>query len=329
MIRKTKSLSVIIGTCLLLSCSNGSKQQHMADSTEAAASLEAIPSEENIAFTSPLVQETPENEADKSTQSNFISSLAASTHNDDGIHKFIRTAQLNFRVKDIPKATYTIEDIIIKNNGFIIRSAINNENSYSTTTHISQDSSLVIHYSNLVADLKLRVPRAQLDTVLKQIAPLALEINYRTIEANDITLQLLSEKMKQERMNKKGRRVSDAISNKGHKLNDVMDAEEVLDNTLEAADRTKLAQYEINDQIEYSTINIKLYQSTSVFKEKVLREKPIEEYKAGLGEQALNALYNGWTIISALFILLLNIWPVILIGAIVWILYAKYKKKKD
>ncbi|PXV64681.1 uncharacterized protein DUF4349 [Dysgonomonas alginatilytica] len=324
MILRTKSISIILGACFLLSCSNrSSKAEHQTSDISESASAET---EANIAFTpSATLQET----STSSSQSNFISSLAASTSNDDGVHKFIRTAQMKFRVKDIPKATYTIEDIIIKNNGFIIRSAINNENSYSTTTNISTDSSLVIHYSNLVADLTLRVPYSKLDTVLKQMAPLALEINYRTIEANDITLQLLSEKMKQERMSKKGKRVSEAINNKGHKLNDVMDAEEVLDNTLEETDKTKLAEYEINDQVEYSIITIKLYQSTSVYKEKVLREKPVEEYQASLSEKAKDSLYNGWIIISSLFIFLLNIWPLIIIGVIAAVLYFKYKKKKE
>lgn len=328
MILQTKSISIILGVCLLLSCSNkSSKGEHQAsDMSESTASAASAETEANIAFTPPtILQET----SVSSSQSNFISSLAASTSNDDGVHKFIRTAQMKFRVKDIPKATYTIENIIIKNNGFIIHSTINNENSYSTTTNISNDSSLVTHYSNLIADLVLRVPHTKLDTVLKQIAPLALKIDYRTIEAKDITLQLLSEKMKQERMSKKGRRVSDAINNKGHKLNDVIDAEEVLDNTLEEADKTKLAEYEINDQVEYSTITIKLHQNTSVYTERVLRKKNIEEYDSNLGEKAKDALYNGWIIVSSLFIFLLNIWPLILIGAIVVILYCKYRKKKE
>ncbi|MBF0575201.1 DUF4349 domain-containing protein [Dysgonomonas sp. GY617] len=325
MILQTKSISIILGVCLLLSCSNKSSQgEHQAsDISESAASAET---EANIAFTPPTILQGT---SASSSQSNFISSLAASTSNHDGVHKFIRTAQIKFKVKDIPKATYTIEDIIIKSNGFIIHSTINNENSYSTTTNISNDSSLVTHYSNLIADLVLRVPHTKLDTVLKQIAPLALKIDYRTIEAKDITLQLLSEKMKQERMSKKGRRVSDAINNKEHKLNDVIDAEEVLDNTLEEADKTKLAEYEINDQVEYSTITIKLYQNTSVYTERVLREKPVEEYETSLGEKAKDALYNGWIIVSSLLIFLLNIWPLILIGAILAILYCKYRKKKE
>ena len=188
---------------------------------------------------------------------------------------------------------------------------------------------MVTYHSNLIADLKLRIPRTQLDTVLKELAPLALEIDYRTIEANDVTLQLLSEKLKQERLNKKEKRVSTAIDNNGKKLDSVIDAEEVLDNTIDDANKTKLAEYDIKDQIEYSTINIKLYQGTTNYQEKVLREKPTEEYKPSLVEQAIEALHNGWIIISTLFIFLLNIWPIILITVLAWILYSKYKKRKD
>lgn len=310
-----KSISIIVGICLLFSCSNKSHKE--------------FPASQNEVFD---ITETPSEEKTPATTSspvNFISSSAASTNYDDGIHQFIRTAQMKFRVKNVPEATYKIENIIINHKGFIIRSAISNENSYSTTTNISKDSSLVTYHSNLIADLRLRVPRTQLDTVLKELAPLALEIDYRTIEANDVTLQLLSEKLKHERLNRKEKRVSNAIDTNGKKLDSVIDAEEVLDNTIDDANKTKLAEYDIKDQIEYSTINIKLYQSTSEYKEKVLREKPIEEYRPSLGDQAIGALYNGWTIISALFILLLNIWPIILIAILGWVLYSKYKKKKD
>ena len=311
-----KPISIIAGICLLLSCSNKSQRETSSQLNEEVYAIDAISEEK-----------APANQSNTLTPINFISSSAA-TNYDDGIHQLIRTAQMKFRVKSVPEATYTIEDIITKHKGFIIRSAISNENNYYTTTNISKDSSLLTYHSNLIADLKLRVPRKQLDTVLKELAPLALEIDYRTIEANDVTLQLLSEKLKQERLNKKEKRVSN-IDNNGKKLDSVIDAEEVLDNTIDDANKTKLAEYDIKDQIEYSTINIKLYQSTTNYQEKVLREKPIEEYKPSLGEQAIEALHNGWIIISTLFIFLLNIWPIILIAVLAWILYSKYKKRKD
>ncbi len=307
-----KPIAILVGICLLLSCSNKSGRESAAQFSEEIYTTDT-PSEEKAPINSP---------------SNFISSSAAINY-DDGIHQFIRSAEMKFRVKSVPEATYRIENIIIKHKGFIIRSAISNENSYSTKTSISKDSSLITYYSNLIADLKLRVPRMQLDTILKEIAPLALEIDYRTIEANDVTLQLLSEKLKQERLNKKEKRVSNAIDNNSKKLDSVIDAEEVLDNTIDNANRTKLAEYDIKDQIEYSTITIRLYQSTINYQEKVLRENPTEEYKPSLGEQAIEALYNGWIIISALFIFLLNIWPIILIVILVWILYSKYRKRKN
>lgn len=307
-----KPIVILAGICLLLSCSNKSSRESVAQSSEEIYASD-IPTEEKAPINSPT---------------NFISSSAAINYDDD-IHQFIRSADMKFRVKSVPEATYKIEDIIIKHKGFIIRSAISNENSYSTATSISKDSSQITYYSNLIADLKLRVPRIQLDTVLKEIAPMALEINYRTIEANDVTLQLLSEKLKQERLNKKEKRISNAIDSNGKKLDSVIDAEEVLDNTIDDANRTKLAEYDIKDQIEYSTITIRLYQNTINYQEKVLREKPTEEYKPSLGEQAIEALYNGWTIISVLFIFLLNIWSIILIVVLAWILYSKYKKRKD
>ncbi len=303
----------VLAVGLSLSCSSSHK------SHEEIASAEFAPQE---------AEEIPV-EAKSGSRSNFIATGAALTINDDGTHKFIRTAQLRFRVKTIPEATYTIEDIVLRNNGFILRSSINNENSYSRSVNVSADSALVTYYGNLVADIRLKVPRNRLDTVLKEIAPLAIEISYRTVEAQDVTLQILSDKLKQERLAKKQKRVSDAIDDKGRKLDDIIDAENTLHRTQEEADNALLSAYSLNEQIEYSTIDIRLYQNQTKYSEKVLSEKAVKEYDPGLLSKAGDSIKNGWTGLCEFLILMLNIWPVILILGIAVFFVLRYKKRKN
>lgn len=271
------------------------------------------------------------NELTGSIPSNFLASPAASVINSDEVHQLIRNVQMKFKVKDVPQTTYDIESIVLKNGGHIRRSAINNSRSYSSTVNISRDSAIIIHHNNLTANIQFRVHYSRLDTVLREIAPYAVHIDYRNVDVRDVTFDLIWEKMKKERMAKKQKRISAAIDNRGRKLDDIMDAEQALDYSAEQEDRALLEDYKMKDQIEYSTINVEIYQHPTQYQERVLRTKSIDEYEPSLGAKMLSALQNGWEMVAALFILLLNIWPFILvvIAGICVGIYFRNKKRKD
>lgn len=260
---------------------------------------------------------------------NFIASPAAKVAYDDGIHKFIRTANMKFKVNDVVSATHTIENTILKNNGFIIKSNIANHNLLSQTINISKDSALIRYEYNLVANMELRVPYELLDSTLRQIAPLAVIVDLRTIEAADVTTQLMDEKFKQERLRKKQQRVSTAINTRSGKLEDVVAAEESLDYAMEEADKAKIKEFSMNDKINYSAITINLYQDKISYSEKVLRQtEVIKEYRPGFGERAIDGFKTGWNIINNLFIFLITIWPLLLIVAGGVFIFFRYVRKK-
>lgn len=337
---KITLFSFILGTAF--SCSNNHKssnQEMQAFDTQEIQSTDML-KEENalIDYSASTINEesvvqytTSEKEENRTTSNNFISSHAASTINDNGVHKLIRNVNMKFKVKNVPETTYDIERIVIQNGGHIKRSDINNRNSYSSTTNISKDSAVVTHYGNIVSNIQLRVHYTKLDTLLKEIAPFAIHIDYRTIDVKDVTLELLAKKLKRERMGKKQNRISSAIDNRGRKLDDIMDAENALDRAAEQSDNALLEDYNIKDLMEYSTVNIELYQNTEQYQERILRVEAVKEYKPSFGSKIVSALQNGWELLSALLILLVNIWPVILILviAIYTGIYLKNKKQKN
>ena len=122
--------------------------------------------------------------------------------------------------------------------------------------------------------------------------------------------------------------MGNAINTRSGKIYDAMDAEEKLDYAQQQADQVKLSTYTLNDQIAYSTISIELYQDVTKYNEKVVRESQIDEYEPGFGSQALDALGNGWQGLSILFILLINIWPILILLTIAAIVYVRLKNKK-
>lgn len=263
------------------------------------------------------------------TVPNFIATSSASTLNDDGVHKLVRTARLKFRVKDVPKATQIIEDVVLKNKGIILKSAINNNNVQSQWINISKDSAYVVYRNHLQATLDLRVSFSLLDSTLRQIAPLAVVIDYRIVEGDDVTAQLMADELKKIRLEKKQRRVSNAISTRSGKLEDAIAAEESLDYAMEEADRTKISEYNMNDKIAYSLIQIEIYQEPVITKEQVLRnDLIIASYEPGYGSKIVDAMSGGWSALASIFLLIIRLWPFWIILAIVTYIFIRIRRKR-
>lgn len=336
--RAYNSIAILVGSIILLSCSQSRSYEAIEKSTanDELASEALIQSDASAVSTEvnesefskvPIVENSSKTELKSSQPANFIASLASFWQNDDETHRFIRTAEMKFKVKEIPQATTEIENIVIRNMGFILRSSIQNETVYSNIVNISKDSALVVQHNRLTADLQLKVPYAKLDSVIREIAPFAEKIDYRIVNAQDVTLNIMAEKLRETRLNTKKKRITTAIDSRGRKLDGVMEAEQVLDNTAEQVDEAILSKYRLKEQIEYSLINIKLYQREMQFTDKIVREQSEQEYQPSLGDQAIQSLQNGWSVMCQIFIVLLNIWPLFMITLIVGIVFVIYKKK--
>lgn len=332
----TNKFILFLGICIpiMFSCSNADNNKMMDEAYE--VSNESSVSEERVEYQAPYESEKSEETVNTTIKftppqilSNFLVTTAARGINDDEMHKFIRTAQMKFKVKDVVDATHLIENIILNNKGFILSSSIVNKQLSPSTINISKDSSLVIYYLNQESKLQLKVPCQLLDTTLRQIAPLAISIDYRTVNAADVTTRLMSEKMAQVRMTKKQKRLSTAIDNKGQKLSDITAAEEALDNAMEREDNAKISEFSTNEQIAYSTISIDIYQDIKEYSNKVLRTENIEDYDSGFGVRVVDGLANGWYIVTVIFLFLINIWPIMLVVAVSLSIYFRIRRKQN
>lgn len=296
------------------------------DSDDAYETIADEPTSQSIAFTPPKLSEE-QNVVD------FVTTKAASSEN-DGNKKFIRTAQLRFKVKDIVSATHAIEDIIIAKRGFVISSVITTQESYSNYTKVSKDSILVKTSNELTGNLSLRVHHSMLDESLRQIAGLAEKVSYREVVADEITFTLMANKLMQERKLEKSRRLKNISGpNRGHKLEDLISAEEAIDQARESADNQKIAEMRQMDQVEYSLITIVLEQDPIVSYTMKAIEQEVESYRSGILWKVFYAVADGWNDLLAFFVGLLRIWPALLIIAATVFgalrLRKKWKKKGE
>jgi len=262
-----------------------------------------------------------------STSANIISSIAAVETGKDSTRQFIRTAELKFKVKSVIHSTYHIEDITNKYGGFVTYTHLNSTIDNVNTTAINADSSLETTYFTVTNSITLRVPNTKLDTTLKEIAGNIDYLDYRTIKADDVALQMLTNNLQQKRSAKNQERLTKAIDNRGKKLNETTLAEEELLSKQEQADQAKVANLSLTDQVKFSTVNLLLYQRQAIKREVVSNNKNIDAYEPGFGSKIIESFEFGWDILESFLVFIARFWGLFLLAIISLFIYKRYKTK--
>lgn len=300
-----------ISACLFISCGEpGIKDEGESNAMyEKKAYTEYTEAEEAPAA----------NEEADSTINGYISSSAAKV-NSDTSRKFVRTANMKFKVKDVRKSTFGIEDIVGKREGFVTYTTLNSSVSSVNEIPVSADSILVTTRYTVSNTMTIRIPNEMLDSALREIAAHIEFLDFRTITADDVTLQMLSNRVMRMRLNQHGKRLTNAIDNRGKKLNETNNAEGNLLNRQMQADQMMMENLRLQANVDYSTIQLEFYQNETVTRELKYNDEDIEEYKPGFWSNVGDAFAQGWEFVKQFFIGLISIWPLILVGlGIVWL----------
>lgn len=264
--------------------------------------------------------------ADAANSDSYTSSSAA-VEEHTGNKKFIRTGDVKFKVNDVVRATYEIESTINKFEGFVTYTNLVSKIDFHAVDKISADSSLETTRFNVVNSISFRVPNTRLDTVLKSLGKLVEYMDYRIVKAEDVTLQMLSNDIHQERIKNYEKRLMNGIDNKGKKLPDMVDAEETLLHKQQEADNSAIANLQLHDQIEYSTVNLDIYQAAQTKRTMIANPDSIQKYEPWFGKKLIESLEYGWEILEAFILMVARFWGIIIIGMVVLLIVKKYKYK--
>lgn len=302
----TKTILALLALGLIISCKNGNYEEN---ATEESAPSSVVADSASV-----------------NSEKDVISSSAA-VENKNSNRKFVRTADVRFQVKNVANATTKIEDATAKFGGFVTYTDLESHVNSVEKTKVSPDSTLATTRYSVDNSITIRVPNTQLDTVLKLIAKEVHFLNHRKISANDVTLQMLSNQLAQKRNATTQKRVEKAIDEKGKKLTQVIDAEENLATKKEQNDNTLLQNLSLEDQVNFSTLTLEIYQDETIKQEMLANEKSINAYRPNIGLQIWDSLKTGWFILEKMLSFIVVLWPFILIGSLGWMGYKKYVKK--
>ena len=241
--------------------------------------------------------------------------------------KFIRKADIKFKVKNVPKSTYAIEDATTKFGGFVTYTNLQSTISEKNETKVSQDSTLETTKYIVENNITIRVPNTRLDTIIKTIAKQVDFLDYRLITADDVSLELLKNQMAQNRSDNSEKRIEKAIDDKGKKLNNIIDAEDHLNDKKEQNDNSKLENLSLKEQVNFSTLKLQIYQRETVKQEMIANEKSINAYRPNIGLQIWDSLKTGWFMLEAIIAFIVQLWGIAFIILLAWFGYKKLLKK--
>ncbi|MDH5599357.1 MAG: DUF4349 domain-containing protein [Cyclobacteriaceae bacterium] len=270
--------------------------------------------------------ETQESLAEISAEpDNYLSSSAAKV-SEDTTRKFIRTANIKFRVNNVRKATSRIEKITAKFDGFVTYTHLESQIERYEKVPVSADSSLESIYFNVENEIIIRVPNFLLDSMLNDLTVLVDYLDYRTIRAKDVTLSLNATQHKEKRLEEHTDRLKEVIDEKSRKLKETTHAEEELYRKNLQTDEAAISKLRMQDQIDFSTINLRIYQRPEIKRDLVENEKNIDAFQPGFLKQIGESVLVGWELLKSILLVLIKIWPVLLIVFIGWFGYRKYIK---
>ncbi len=333
-------MTTLLLTGLLLSCGQaGINPENKSFADDATAPVSAMESpgaadkssgEDRSAMGGNTYFASPNDETDD-LSSMLSSSAAVSSPLQDTANKFIRTADVRFRVDNVRRATFDLEKMTAHYDGYVAHTGLESTINSEVRTKVSDDSTLITTYFTVSNNFVLRVPVQHLDSMLRSMSPLVQYLDYRRIHAENATLMILRERLAARRIGRSTARLEEAVDETQAKLRDRAAIEEALYNKQTMADESLIRTLELKDQIALSTINLQIYQHQDLSYEMVANEKDISAFKPGFWFEMGQSISKGWEVVEDLIIALVAGWPLILflLGVLLVVLYLRSKEKKQ
>lgn len=304
--RNTGFFAAVLFSLLALSCQQreGAPRAQMA--TESAAS-EAPPAPPRAAAPAQTVEMDALNPF--GTSVTVVSSL-------DSTRKFVRTAEVKFRVHHVLSATLQLEDVALRNRGFVTVSNLRTEVEYRNEQPISRDSAVETTRFSVHSHLVLRVPYRQLDTTLRAMNRLAEFLDYRHVRAEDVALKMLEDQLLQLRQSAYQQSVN-AAAQAGKPATQLEAADRGLSSRA-AADQSRIERLKLDDAVQYSTVEVEIYQPAQL-QQRMVANTEIRPVERGFWASIGDGLVSGAVLLRMLVIALAHSWSIILlVGLAVW-----------
>ena len=245
-------------------------------------------------------------------------SMAATQNVKD--RQFVKTASIDMEVKDVYDATISIEKQLKTIDGFVTNSQMEAQILTENTYNTSDESAMLIRKFQNQNKMQVRIPTEKLGEFLDFINDKKVFLNSRIITAEDVSAGIRLAKLESERQAKTKNNISQLKAGK--------DKVNLNDSNMSEANIQKYSDEILADNLNFSTVDIHIKEpKTSVAKIPIVNTKNIDnEYKYNFFFDVKNAFVEGFYLIQQIFVFLISIWPVVLIGGLVFYFFWRRRK---
>jgi hypothetical protein len=324
---------------VLVACSKSAENAPQAASEDSTSADAAAFSEAAVGASASNMAPASEAEPSRQRSEGYIASQVAkdkvtavemtssATSYVDGQRKFVRTANAQFRVKDVYLSAIAIENIAANQGGFVLGNQINASVDRVNRYSIGNSKLIELAEYTVHGNLTVRVPSNKTQDFLRALIAQVEFLDQRSFEARDVQFELLRKQLEFLRNEEAQKQLGDLSAVPG-KIADKAAIISGQNNTKAVRDEAIVVQKEVEDKVAFSTISLSLYQLSKVRKTEVDDVDAIAKaIRPGFFSRLFSSVSVGWYGLLDIVINLFAVWPMWLaIGLIVFAI-KRFRKK--
>ena len=233
--------------------------------------------------------------------------------------KLVKTASINFKVKDVGQSSRTLSGLTRKFGGMTYNQNMESAEVERNELKVSTDSSMIITTYTPRADFLIRIPAENLEDFLYSVADLGYFISNIKLQVDDKSLSYLENVLKQ----KNRAEVLSEPALKRSKSLTALQTVGVKDKSIEQ----EISNRAVDADVSYSVVNVSLFQNSLVRKE-IIANTVISDYQLSFGHSLGNALKDGWQYFLGLVLVLAHLWMFILLAIALFFAYRYLQPKR-
>lgn len=236
--------------------------------------------------------------------------------------QFIKTASVEMEVDDVYKATLEIENSVKELGGFLTGSHLETTTVSEETHNTGAEQAVLLRKYQSENRMQAKIPTEKLGEFLQNLNDKSRFLLSRSIDAEDITANMKYAEMEAQRAAETKKNISG--------LTDDKDKIKLADSNRSDQNSQKLYSLQVSDQLKYSAVDIYLKEpKVRVAEIPVLNTKTLDnKYRISFWYELKMSLKEGFYFILSIVLGLLKIWPLVIVGVTLYLLYQKRKIKK-
>lgn len=220
--------------------------------------------------------------------------------------KIIRNGNLTIESNDLKDSRTRLDTLVGFYSGYISSESFNDQE------------------DQLSYNITCRIPADKFDQFISGIESGPDKIVSKSVNANDITEQYYDVKIRLDNERQVEKRYLELLT-QALTVKDILDIEEKLGKVRQEIESKEGRLRYLDDRVGYSTLNVWIYQK------KDRKYEPTD--RDGFGQRLKKSLHKGWQGFVDFILFFLRIWPLWIIGLIIWRLIVwinmRSRKKKN